>query len=81
MSDLKEIETRVASLKAKVSKQQGGPAGTKPEPAVRSLKKRLRRAQRKRRALVAFESSMAKKQKGKKESAAPESKGEKEAGA
>lgn len=79
MTEVKEIEKRIKSIKGKIGKGKAG--ATTPEGilTLRSLKKRLRRAQRKRRALVSYDLRIAQKQESK-EKKAKEPKAEPEGG-
>jgi hypothetical protein len=66
------LEQRIRALKEKVRAAAGAP---KSDPAARALRKRLRRAQRRRRSLIAFARAIEARRAGRKaaasESAAP----------
>ena len=79
MAEVRQIEKRIKSIKAKIGEGKSGASTPEGILTLRSLKKRLRRAQRKRRALVSYDLRIAQKQE-KKEKKAKEPKAEAEGG-
>jgi len=67
-SPVAELEKRIAALKAKVRDSKEAAPG---DAAARALHKKLRRAQRRRRSLIAFDKSLEARRAGKKTAAAP----------
>jgi hypothetical protein len=65
MPEIGEIEKRIKELKTEVTKRKG--EGISKETDLRQLKKKLRRAQRKRRAAIAYGKRLQERKKKKEE--------------
>ena len=58
---VKEVEKRIKALRTKVGQKKKDGAASDKGPTLRELKKSLKRAQRRRRALLAFEKKLQEK--------------------